>query len=66
MPRQLGAYQGARPPRVSGVGPRPLIGVRTHWGTLGLALRQLGHLSGLALTRGFRCGSLDVLQLDIR
>ena len=38
--------------------PRPLIGVRTHGGTLGLAPRQLGHLSGLALTWGFRCGSL--------
>ena len=55
-PRQLGAYQGACPPTVSGVGPRPLIGVRTHWGTLGLAPRQRGCLSGLILTWGFRCG----------
>ena len=54
----LCAYQGACPPGVSGVGPRPLIGVRTHWGTLGLAPRQLGRLSGLALTRGFRCRPL--------
>ena len=44
-PRQLGAYQGARPPGVSGVGPRPLIGVRTHWGSFGLAPRQPGCLS---------------------
>ena len=53
-----GTYQGACPPGVSGVGPRPLFGVCTHWGTLCLALRQLGRLSGLTLTRGFRCGPL--------
>ena len=51
-----GAYQGARPPGVLGVGPRPLTGVRTHWGTLGLAPRQLGHLSGRTLPWGFSCG----------
>ena len=49
-----GAYQGARPPGVSGVGPRPLIGVCTHWGTLGLAPRQPGRLSGRVLTPEFQ------------
>ena len=42
--------------------PRPLIGVRTHWGTLGLVPRKMGRLSGLTLTRGFMCGPLDALQ----
>ena len=41
-PGSRAAYQVTCPPRVSGVGPRPLIGVRTHWGTLGLAPRQPG------------------------
>ena len=50
------AYEGIRPPRVSGVGSRPLIVVHVHWGTLGLAPRQLGPLSGLALSRSFSCG----------
>ena len=45
-PGSRAAYRGARPPGVSGVGPRPLIGVRSHWGTPALAPRQLGHLSG--------------------
>ena len=36
------SYQGAHPPEVSGVDPKPLIGVCAHWGTLGLAPRQLG------------------------
>ena len=49
-------YQGTCPPEVSGVGPRPLIGVHTHWGSLGLAPRQPGRLSGCALTRSFSCG----------
>ena len=65
-PRQPGCLSGALPPRVSGVGPRPLIGVCTHWGTLGLSPRQLGCLSGLVLTRGFCCGPLDVRQLGFR
>ena len=50
------AYQGAGPPGVSGVGPRPLIGVRAHWGTLGQVPRQLGRLSGRAPTRSFSFG----------
>ena len=39
-PDSQATYQGANPPRVSGVGPRPLIGVRTNrvsdvcWGCL--------------------------------
>ena len=65
-PGSRAAYQGARPPRVSGVVPRPLIGVRTHWGTLGLAPRHLGCLLGLALTPGFRCGPLDACQPGFR
>ena len=51
---------------VSGVGPRPLTGVGTHWGTLGLAPRHLGCLLGLALTPGFRCGPLDACQPGFR
>ena len=46
----------AHPPGVSGVGPRPLIGVCVHWGTLGLAPRHLGRLSGCLLTQSFSCG----------
>ena len=55
-PGSQAAYQGTRPPGVSGVGPRPLIGVSAHWGTLGLGPRQPGRLSGHALTRSFSCG----------
>ena len=33
-----------RPPRVSGVGPRPLIGVRTHLGALVLCAQAAGLL----------------------
>ena len=51
---------------VSGVGPRPLTGVGTHWGTLGLAPRQLGRLSGLGLTQGFRYEPLDSSQRGFR
>ena len=55
-PGNRAASQGMRPPGVSGVGPRPLLGVRAHWGTLGLAPRQPGRLSGCTLTRNFSCG----------
>ena len=55
-PGSQAAYQGACPPGVSGVGPRPLIGVRATWGTLGLAPRQPGCLSGRALIWSFSCG----------
>ena len=60
-PRWLGACQGASPPGFQVWAPGH-CGVRTHWGTLGLALRQLGRLSGLVLTQGFRCGPLDARQ----
>ena len=34
------AYQGMLPPRVSGVGPSPLIGVCTYWRSLDLVPRR--------------------------
>ena len=53
-PRQLGAYQGTHPPGVSGVGPRPLIGVRTHLGALGLCAETAGRLIRVHAYLGFQ------------
>ena len=43
-----------RQPRVSGVGPRPLIGVRTHWGSLGLCAQAAGPLIRVHTHLGFQ------------
>ena len=53
-PGSRATYPGSRPPGVAGVGPRPMIGVLAHWGTLGLAPRQPGRLSGRVLTPEFQ------------
>ena len=54
--RTTRGFRCRHPAGVLGVGPRPLIGVHAHWGTLGLAARQPGRLSGRVPTQGFRCG----------
>ena len=40
----LATDQSVSPLRVSGVGPRPVIGVHTHLGTLGLSAQAAGLL----------------------
>ena len=55
-PGSQATYQGACPPRVSGVRPSPLTGVCSHWGTLGLAPRHPGRFSGRVLTWSFSFG----------
>ena len=65
-PGSWSTYQGRCPSEVSGVGPRPLIGVRAHWGTLGQVPRQPGHLSGPVPTRSFSCGRPVSLLIWVR
>ena len=54
LPGSQAAYQGAHPPGVSGVGPRPLIGVCAHWGTLGLCNQAAGPLIRVHAHPGFQ------------
>ena len=65
-PGSRAAYQVTCPPRVSGVGPRPLIGVRTHWVTLGLAPSYQGESPPGVSVVGPLSANLGVRQLSFR
>ena len=51
---QPAADQVVRPPGVSGVGPRPLIGVQAHWGAFGLCAQAAGPLIRVRAHQGFQ------------
>ena len=51
---QPAADQVVRPPGVSGVGPRPLIGEHTQWGTLGLCVQATWVLIMVRAHPGFQ------------
>ena len=66
----LATDQVVRPPWVSGVGPRPLIGVVSHWGTLACAPRQPAAYHGACPPRisvvGTQSADLGARQLGLR